>query len=272
VYVAWGVPAVVMGFVVLFFLTDRPAQARWLLPEEREALEAELQREKSAGLARHRMRVAAALRHPRVLLLALVYFLAVTGSYGVEFFLPSILERWYSLDYGTLTSLILLPPVLGLAGQLFVGWSSDRTRERRLHTVFPMAASALAILVSTQSRGHLALTVLCFTLAYAGFKAYLPSFWALPSLFLTEAGAAGSIGLINSIGNLGGFLGPWVIGSLEALTGSFEGGLFFLAAAMALAAFTVLRLGIGRDQPAVPPGVEDERVERRGSALEESAR
>ncbi len=272
VYVAWGIPAVVMGFVALFFLTDRPGQARWLLPDEREALEAELEREKSAGLAKRRMSVAAALRHPKVLTLAFVYFLSVTGSYGVEFFLPSILERWYALDYGTLTSLILLPPVLGLAGQLFVGWSSDRTRERRLHTVFPMAVSALALLVAAQSRGHLALTVLCFTVAYAGFKAYLPSFWALPSLFLTAAGAAGSIGLINSIGNLGGFLGPWVIGSVEALTGSFEGGLFFLAASMALAAFTVYRLGIGRDQPSVPPGVDEERVDRRGGALEESAR
>jgi ACS family tartrate transporter-like MFS transporter len=218
------------------------------------------------------MSVAAALRHPKVLTLAVVYFLSVTGSYGVEFFLPSILERWYSLDYGTLTSLILLPPVLGLAGQLFVGWSSDRTRERRLHTVFPMAGSALAILVATQSRGHLAVTVLCFSVAYAGFKAYLPSFWALPSLFLTEAGAAGSIGLINSIGNLGGFLGPWVIGSLEALTGSFEGGLFFLAASMALASFTVLRLGIGREQPAPVFSMSTKSESRHVARTEESPR
>jgi MFS transporter, ACS family, tartrate transporter len=272
VYVTWGIPAVAMGFVALFFLTDRPAQARWLLSDEREALEAELEREKSAGLARHRMRLAEALRHPRVLLLALVYFLAVTGSYGVEFFLPSILERWYALEYGTLTSLILLPPVLGLTGQLLVGWSSDRRRERRLHTAFPMALSALGLLVATQSRGHLALTVLCFSVAYAGFKAYLPAFWALPSLFLTQAAAAGSIGLINSVGNLGGFLGPWVIGSLEALTGSFEGGLFFLAASMALAAFTVYRLGIGRDQPLVAPRVSTRSESRDVGRTEESAR
>ena len=255
VYVAWGIPAVVMGVVVLFFLTDRPKQARWLAPEEREALAAELEREKAAGLAKRRMKLAEALRHPKVLLLALVYFLSVTGSYGVEFFLPSILERWYSLRYDTLTSIILLPPLLAVAGQLFVGWSSDRTKERRLHTVLPMAASALGLLVATQSRGHLPLTVACFMVAYAGFKAYLPAFWAMPSLFLAEAAAAGSIGLINSIGNLGGFLGPWVIGGVEALTGSFEGGLFFLAASMALAAFTVFRLGIGRDQPPTAPWV-----------------
>ncbi len=249
IYVAWGIPAVVMGVVVLLFLTDRPSQARWLAPEEREAVVAELERERAAGFAKRRMTLAEALRHPKVLLLALVYFLSVTGSYGVEFFLPSILERWYALKYDTLTSIILLPPLLAVAGQVFVGWSSDRTKERRLHTVVPMAASALGLLIATQSRGHLPLTVACFMVAFAGFKAYLPAFWAMPSLFLTGSAAAGSIGLINSVGNLGGFLGPWVIGSVEALTGSFEGGLFFLAASMALAAFTVFRLGIGRDQP-----------------------
>ncbi|HEX9188609.1 MAG TPA: MFS transporter [Vicinamibacteria bacterium] len=255
VYVAWGIPAVVMGVVVLFALTDRPGQARWLSPDERAALAAELEREKATGSARRRMTLGEALRHPKVLLLALVYFFSVTGSYGVEFFLPSILERWYSLEYDALTTLILLPPLLALAGQLFVGWSSDRARERRLHTVVPMAAAALALLVATQSQGHLPLTVACFMVAYAGFKSYLPAFWAMPSLFLTEAAAAGSIGLINSVGNLGGFMGPWVLGSVEALTGSFEGGLYFLAASMALAAFTVLRLGLGRAQPKAAPSV-----------------
>ena len=255
VYVGWGIPAVVMGVVVLFFLTDRPSQAVWLSPDERSALVTELEREKGARSAKHRMTLAEALRHPKVLVLALVYFLSVTGSYGVEFFLPSILERWYSLKYDTLTSLILLPPLLAVAGQLFVGWSSDRTKERRLHTAIPMAASALGLLVAAQSRGHLPLTVACFMIAFAGFKSYLPAFWAMPSLFLTEVAAAGSIGLINSVGNLGGFLGPWVLGSVEAMTGSFEGGLYFLAACIALSAYTVLRLGLGRAQPPAAPWV-----------------
>jgi ACS family tartrate transporter-like MFS transporter len=255
IYVAWGIPAVLMGVVVLFFLTDRPWQARWLSPDERAALVAELEREKATGFPKRRMTVAEALSHPKVLLLALVYFLSVTGSYGVEFFLPSILERWYALRYDTLTTLILLPPLLAVAGQLFVGWSSDRTKERRLHTVVPMAAASLGLLVAAQSRGHIALTVACFMVAFAGFKAYLPAFWAMPSLFLTEAAAAGSIGLVNSVGNLGGFLGPWVLGSVEALTGAFEGGLYFLAASIGLSALTVLRLGLGRAQPKADPWV-----------------
>jgi ACS family tartrate transporter-like MFS transporter len=255
VYVGWGIPAVVMGVVVLFFLTDRPWQAGWLSPDERAALVAQLEGEKTAGAAKRRMTLGEALRHPKVLVLALVYFLSVTGSYGVEFFLPSILERWYSLRYDTLTTLILLPPLLAVAGQLFVGWSSDRTKERRLHTVVPMACAALGLLVAAQSRGHLPLTIACFMVAFAGFKSYLPAFWAMPSLFLAEVAAAGSIGLINSIGNLGGFLGPWVLGSVESVTGSFEGGLYFLSACIALSALTVLRLGLGRAQPPAAPWV-----------------
>ncbi len=246
VYIAWGLPAVVMGVVVLFALTDRPHQARWLTPEEREALGGELEREKATGSARRRMKVTEALRHPKVLLLALVYFLAVTGSYGVEFFLPSILERWYALKFDTITWLVILPPLLALAGQLFVGWSSDRTKERRLHTAVPMACAALGLLLATQTRGHLPLTVACFMVGFAGFKAYLPAFWSMPSLFLSEAAAAGSIGLINSVGNLGGFLGPYVLGTVEALTGSFEGGLVFLVVCMTVSALTVVRLGLGR--------------------------
>jgi ACS family tartrate transporter-like MFS transporter len=243
IYIAWGIPAVVLGIAALFALTDWPQQARWLTQEEREALLAELEREKAP--AHQSMRVLEALRHPKVLLLATVYFLAVTGSYGVEFFMPSILERWYALDFSTLTWLVILPPLLALAGQLFTGWSSDRRGERRLHAALPMACSALGLLLATQTRGHLALTVLCFMVGVAGFKAYLPPFWALPSLFLSEAAAAGSIGLINSLGNLGGFLGPYVLGTVESLTGSFEGGLLFLGASMGLATIAVLRLGLG---------------------------
>jgi ACS family tartrate transporter-like MFS transporter len=243
VYIAWGIPAVVLGVVVLFALTDRPQQARWLSPEEREALLAELARD--APVTGRHTKLLEALRHPKVLLLAATYFLAVTGNYGVEFFLPSILDRWYSLKLDALTWLVILPPLLALAGQIFVGWNSDRTKERRLHTAVPMACGALGVLLAMQSRGNLALTVFAFMLAYAGFKAYLPAFWSLPNIFLRDTAAAGSIGFINSVGNLGGFMGPFVLGTVEAATGSFEGGLLFLVACSAVAALMVLRLGLG---------------------------
>jgi MFS transporter, ACS family, tartrate transporter len=243
VYMAWGIPAVVLGVIVLFALTDRPREARWLTPEEQEALLAELARDSPP--ARRHVGLLEGLRHPKVLLLAVVYFLIVTGNYGVEFFLPSILERWYALKLDALTWLVILPPLLALAGQLFVGWNSDRTGERRLHTALPMLVGALGVLLATQSQGSLWLTVFAFMVAYAGFKAYLPAFWSLPNIFLRDTAAAGSIGLINSVGNLGGFMGPFVLGTLEAATGSFMGGLYFLIVAALLAGGLVLRLGIG---------------------------
>ncbi len=250
VYIFWGIPAVVLGVVVFFALTDRPRDAKWLTPEERDALEQELERERAARAQGKRMTVLEALRHPKVLLLALAYFCIVTGSYGVEFFMPSILKDWYGMSFNQLTWLIMLPPVLALAGQLFVGWSSDRHKERRYHAVVPIVIGACAIGLAPFTRGELWLTVLCLMVAFAGFKSYMPAFWALPSLFLTEAAAAGSIGLINSVGNLGGFLGPTVLGEVEKRTGSFAGGLYFLCASMLISATIIFFLGLGHREKA----------------------
>ncbi|MBX6314210.1 MAG: MFS transporter [Isosphaeraceae bacterium] len=254
VYVAWGIPAVVLGIIVLFYLTDRPRQARWLESDEREALEAELEREKALHKSSGgHMTLGEALRHPKVLLLAAAYFFIVTGNYGIEFFMPSILERWYDLKLDQLTWLVIIPPIGSLVGQLFVGWSSDRTKERRLHTAVPIYLGAAGLVCTLLSRGNLWLTVFLFTLALMGLKAYLPAFWSLPSLFLTEAAAAGSIGLINSVGNLGGQLGPTVIGGVEKLTGSFVGGILFLSVSMATSATIVMLLGLGhRTEKAEP--------------------
>jgi MFS transporter, ACS family, tartrate transporter len=243
IYIAWGIPAVVLGILVLLFLTDRPQQAKWLTVEEREALLAELAREKGERPASHSMSLLAGLRHPRVLVLAAIYFLIVTGSYGVEFFMPSILERWYALKFDALTWLVILPPLLALAGQIFVGWSSDRRNERWYHTAIPIAFASFGLFVVAVSRGNLPLTIFGFMVSYAGFKAYLPAFWALPSLFLTDIAAAGSIGFINSFGNLGGFLGPFILGTVEKRTHSFEGGITFLIVCMALSSLTVFGLG-----------------------------
>jgi ACS family tartrate transporter-like MFS transporter len=175
----------------------------------------------------------------------------VTGSYGVEFFMPSILQKWYSLNFNALTWLVILPPTLALAGQLFVGWNSDRTKERRWHAIAPIAMGAVALGLTPFTRGNLPLTILCFMLVFAGFKSYMPAFWALPSLFLTEAAAAGSIGFINSVGNLGGFLGPTVLGKVESLTGSFVGGIYFLCVCMALSAIIIFLLGLGAKEGAL---------------------
>ena len=254
IYIFWGVPAVLLGIVVLLWLPDRPHQAKWLSSEEAVALEDELRREKLRVIAGPRLSVLQGLRHPKVLLLALGYFLTVTCSYGVLFFMPRILDQWYHLKFNTLTWLVILPPLLATVGSIAVSWSSDHFRERRLHTVLPIATGAFAVAAIPATQGNLTLTVICLMIAYFGFKAYIPIFWTLPSLLLTEAAAAGSIGLINSIGNLGGYMGPVILGKVKTLTGSFVGGLYCLSVSMFLSATLLFFLGLGkRGVPATVP-------------------
>ena len=250
VYVFWALPAVVLGSMILLWLVDKPRQARWLTEEEKIALETELERERALTSRGRRMTVWEALRHPKVLLLALAYFCTVTGSYGIEFFMPSILKDWYGMNMDKLTWLIMLPPAVAVCGQLLVGWSSDRLKERRWHAVLPIVMGSTALGLMPQTQGHLVLTMICFMTAFAGFKSYQPAFWTFPSLFLTESAAAGSIGLINSFGNLGGFLGPNVLGKVEHLTGSYVGGLYYLCCSMLVAAAIIFSFGLGKKEPA----------------------
>lgn len=249
VYIAWGLPAVVLGIVILAMLPDRPHQARWLSVAECGALEAELAATKAK--TRVHLTLWQGLRHPKVLALSFAYFCTVTGSYGVVFFLPSILDDWYHLKYSQLAWLTTLPALMALAGQLFVGWNSDRTKERRYHTVVPILIGAVAIALAPFTRGNLTLTIICFMLALGGLKAYLPAFWTMPYLFLTSSAAAASIGLINSVGNLGGQLGPTVLGVVKENTGSYVGGLYFLSGSMVLCATTVFFLGLGKQEQPV---------------------
>ena len=252
-YIAWGIPAVILGILVFWHLPDWPREAHWLTPDERDALERELAHEKKLhNQGRRHMTVLQALQHPAVLLLAAAYFFVVTTSYGVEFFLPSILEKWYDLPLSKLTWVVLIPPIGGLVGQLAVGWSSDRSGERRLHGSLPIYLGAAAlgctllIPASLSFNWRLTIAVSLFTIALLGLKAYMPAFWAMPSLLLTEAAAAGSIGLINSVGNLGGFVGPSLLGYLESRTHSFLPGLLYLCISMTISATIIFTLGLGQ--------------------------
>ena len=236
IYIFWGIPAVVIGFIVLIYLTDRPRQAKWLTQEERDALENELAREKSLKASTSHHSVLAALTSPRVLLLSLAYFGIVTANYGIEFFLPSILKQWYELEPSRVALLVMIPSLLVIPGQLFVGWSSDHFHERRWHSVIPVAVGATLLVLTIFTRGNIYMSILCFSIAAAGMKSYMPAFWSLPSLFLTSSAAAGSVGMINSIGNLGGFLGPTVMGWVDKNLHSYTYGLLFLSLTSILSA------------------------------------
>jgi MFS transporter, ACS family, tartrate transporter len=261
-FIAWGIPAVILGILVLLHLPDWPREARWLTPDERDALEQELAQEKAQHKqGRRHMTVLQALQHPQVLLLAAAYFFVVTASYGVEFFLPRILESWYDLSLSKVTWAVLIPPIGGLVGQLVVGWSSDRTGERRLHGSVPIYVGAVAlgctllIPAELSFKLRLALAVSLFTVALMGLKSYMPAFWAMPSLLLTEAAAAGSIGLINSVGNLGGFVGPSLLGLIKTQTNSFLPGLLYLCVSMIISATIIFTLGLGKHSAG--PGLHD---------------
>jgi ACS family tartrate transporter-like MFS transporter len=260
VYIFWGIPAVILGVVVFLMLTDRPGQARWLSADERVALQAELDREHAelAGRTKH-MGILAALGHPKVLLLALAYFFAVTANYGIEFFLPTILEKWHHLSLGQVRWYVMVPNIGLLIGQLVLGYTSDRTGERWKHASWPIYFAAVGLTLAINSQASLALTLLFFALTMAGIRGYLPAFWAVPNLFLTGAGAAGSIGFINSVGNLGGFVGSKTMGKLATLSGSYQNGLYVMVGCMVLAASILVGLAawhkreLRRAQPALAP-------------------
>ncbi len=256
VFIAWGIPAVVLGLVVLRYLTDRPRQARWLAEDEREALETELERERAEHKARGHMTLIEALKNPKVLVLAAAYFFIVTGNYGVEFFLPSILKKWYGLTNFQMMWLLTLPAAGSLLGQLFIGWNSDRTKERRVHAAAPIYLGAAALALTVVNRHPLPLMMVLFILAATGLKAYLPAFWALPSLFLTSTAAAGSIGFINSVGNLGGYVGPKAMGWFSKQTGSYIPGISILCVSMTIAATIILLLPLSQRTPGSSPVVD----------------
>ena len=239
-FVVEGIPAVLFGVATLWFLTDWPAEAKWLPADEREWLSEELRREKEAKARALPCTVWQALRRPEVALLTLVYFLAIIGIYGFIIWFPTIVKRATGLPNGEVTLLSALPYVAGFGAMLLNGWHSDRTGERRWHTAFPLFLGGAALGLTLLVRENLPVSFAAMIVVGACTTAFMPSFWALPTELLTASAAAASIGFINSVGNLGGFAGPYFIGYLRTATGSFAPGLAFLLACTVLAGGAIL--------------------------------
>lgn len=248
-FVLEGVPALLLGIVTLVYLTDWPHQAHWLSPDEREWIEQELQREKEAKKATASCTVWEALRKREVLLLALIYFLSLVGLYGFNFWFPTILKRATGLPNFTVTALAAMPYVLGLGTMVWFGWHSDRTLERRWHTAWPLFLCGALMVLSVAWRSGVWVSLGSLIVAGSLTTAFMPSFWSLPTALLSESAAAASIGLINSVGGLGGFAGPYILGYFASLTHSFTPGLLILVAALLAAGIIVLRLRL--DSPEI---------------------
>jgi len=241
VYILEGVPAIVFGVITLFYLTDRPHQARWLPEDEKQWLIGELERERAQKAAATRPDWWTAFRHPQILLLALIYLCGVTSTYGLTFFLPSIVDNMKGMSPTQQTIVTMLPYLCSLFGMLYNGRSSDRHKERRWHTAIPYLIFGVGMTASVLSGDVIALAILFLCVAGAGQSAH-PAFWTLPSAFLTGSAAAAAVGLINSVGNLGGFVGPYIVGYLKTATGDFRAALWFLAGCALAAGLLATRL------------------------------
>src|SRR5204863_4589351 len=205
-FVLEAAPALVLSVVVFFYLTDRPADATWLEPDERAWLVARLEDERLQRETVRRYSVREALLNPKVLALSLVYFGAVATNYGLSFFLPQIVKAFGVSNFQA-GLVAALPYVVGLVSIVLWGRRSDRKMERRFHLAFPLFVASAGIAVSTLFDDP---TLKMASLAVAGFGIFgaLPVFWTFPAAFLSGPAAAGGIALINSIGNLAGFTGP----------------------------------------------------------------
>lgn len=239
-FIIEGVPAVLLAPVVLYRLTDAPAHAHWLTPEERAWLVGELRASSRPATTHVTFREAAASR--RLWLLALVYFCIVLAFYGVSFWLPQILQAAGSLGSARVVLISATPYVAAAVGMVIVGRHSDAASERRWHVAAPALVGALGFLLAVAVPSSLVLSLAALSVAALGIWGALGPFWALPAAFLRERAAAGGIAVVNSVGNVGGFLGPVVMGWLRDATGSFGAGLVVLAAVLAGGALIVVAL------------------------------
>ena len=236
-----GLPAVVLGIGALFVLPDWPNEARWLRPDERDWITDRLAEERRAKAHAEQMTTWQALRHPAVLVLTAGLFFTYTGGYAFWFWFPTMLQRFTGwTDVQRIGWVGAIPFVAGLIGMLIVGWSSDRAGERRWHFAIPQLTAALALTVWFFIPHSNVLLITVFVLLGFGTVAYLPSFWALPSAFLTSSAAAAAVGFINCTASIGGFVGPKIIGNLSQRTGSFSTGFIFMIACWTIAAVLAL--------------------------------
>ena len=252
VFLLEGAPAVILGVATLYYLTDRPTKAQWLTLPERTWLADRMAQEEKQRHDRHGVTLLGAMTDPRVWLLIAVYFTVAVADNAFGFYLPKLLDdRFAGLPRWELGLLAAAPYVIAVVGMVGFGMNSDRTGERRGHVAAAAFLAAVGwVIVAFSPSPWLFLAGLA--LAATGMKSMLPTFWTLPTTFLTGAAAAGGIALINSVANLGGILGPNVMGQVQALTGSFRGASLFMAVALCIGGslvFLVRREGAAARSP-----------------------
>jgi ACS family tartrate transporter-like MFS transporter len=228
IFIIEAIPAVLLGIVILWVMTDRPARADWLSTEEKNWLQARIDGENRKVESAGRLTLWRALADPRVLALSAIYLMSVTANYGIVFFMPQIIKGigLSNMMTGVMSS---VPYIVGTIGLIAWGWSSDRNKERRWHLIVASIVGAFGLAFAAWS-GASYWALLGMSAATVGIYGSRAAFWPMPSLFLTGTAAAGAIAMINAVGNLGGYFGPFIVGWIKDSTGKFEAGLYFLAA------------------------------------------
>ncbi len=232
-----GLPSVLLGVIVIVMLEDRIANAKWLTADERNLL---IRNIAADGEHKEEESVFKVMSSGRVWLCAAIYFSYVMGLYGVSFFLPTIIKAMGYKDALDIGLISVIPYGVSVVVMLMVAKSADRSRERRWHVAIPGLVGAVGLTLSVIYAKEPVLAIAALTLGLSGIMATLPLFWSLPTAFLAGTGAAAGIALINSLGNLSGFVSPYAVGLLKDATGSTDAGVYMLACGMVVGALLTL--------------------------------
>jgi MFS family permease len=255
-FIIEAIPPIILGVAVMVYLTDGPAQAKWLRPDQQQWLVARLAAERTQRESIRHYALVETFLNPRVWLLTLVYFGQNVSGYGFVLFLPQIVSKFGASisEVGLITA---IPYVFGGIAMVAWGWHSDRTGERNKHAAAAclLAFAGLAVCVFIDNP---VIMMVALVLAQMGQSAIAPTFWTLPTAMLSGTAAAGGIAMINAVGNLGGFLGPSVVGVIKDATGSFSLGLLVISLGALVGAVVLLALGHDRRLEHTP--VMQERV------------
>jgi sugar phosphate permease len=243
-FILEGIPAVILGLITAFYLTDQPVQAGWLPENEREWLVSQLNFELQEKKKIRNYAITEAFRDRRILLMIAAYFLALSGALGTIYWLPTFVKRLSGLPVGVVTSLLVIPGVIGMAGILINGWHSDKANERRWHAAVPLILAGFTFGLAASAAHYVPLATSCLLLGSGLLFAYYPAFWAIPTMILSGSAAAATIGLTNSIGQIGGFAGPWAIGYLNDRTHSLHTSFGLIAIFYIVAGSLILKLRI----------------------------
>lgn len=234
-----GIPAVLMGLVIFFILPNRPQNARWLSPAEKVWVQSRLDDEAIRSKGKAHVRLSDALKSGRIWLLCFIYFLLTLGIYGYEMWLPSILKELSGLSYSLVGMINAVPYIMAIVVMLMVGYHSDKTGERRWHVAITAFSAAIGFGLSAWLKNPY-FAIIALMLALIGLKSAMAPFWALSTTFLSGTAAAGGIALINSVGNLGGFVGPTLVGVVFDKTKSMSISLWILGSALFLMGILIL--------------------------------